>query len=95
NIEGGLLDPSDPDANVLTIEEYNEQIRLWKNVILENERSKYLAFKEREAYKQQTIDQIDAFRQDLIDEIDGSIGIGSGGDYVDRLKDQLGAMDIL
>ncbi|MFT4804478.1 MAG: hypothetical protein ACI9YE_001682, partial [Psychroserpens sp.] len=50
NIENGLL--TEGVDGTLTVAEYSEQIRLWRKVILDNERSKYLAKNERVNYKE-------------------------------------------
>jgi concanavalin A-like lectin/glucanase superfamily protein len=48
-IDLGTITPGTP--GVLTRDQYVEQVRLWKKVIQENERTKYLALYDRENYK--------------------------------------------
>lgn len=63
NINNGLLIPG--EGGTLEIEQYEEQIRLWKKVILDNEKSKYLAKNEREKYKKSLADVITAFTSEI------------------------------
>ncbi|MEQ8812560.1 MAG: laminin G, partial [Imperialibacter sp.] len=49
-IELGNIDEATP--GVLSKAQYEEQIRLWKKVIQDNERTKYLALSDRENYKE-------------------------------------------
>jgi hypothetical protein len=63
NINNGLLIPG--VEGTLEIEQYEEQIRLWKKVISDNEKSKYLAKNEREKYKTSLADVITAFSSEI------------------------------
>ncbi|PKH66898.1 laminin G [Flavobacterium sp. ALD4] len=63
--EDGLPYPRDIDG-------YEEQIRLWKKVILDNEKSKYLAKNEREKYKATLANVISNFNREITSAINNS-----------------------
>ncbi len=70
NIENGLL--TEGVDGTLTIAAYQEQIRLWKKLILDNERSKYLAKNEREEYKTVLANVISNFNSKITTAINAS-----------------------
>ena len=70
----GLNDGTIPDsgegAPPLTKDQYEEQVRLWKSVIHNNEQTKYNAINNREEVRESLSDLIDDYAEDIIDEID-------------------------
>jgi hypothetical protein len=70
NIDNGQLTPG--ENGTLTVEEYEEQIRLWRKVILDNEKSKYLAKNDREKYKTSLTNVISNFNSEIETAISGS-----------------------
>ena len=70
NIEDGLLNENDP--GVLTKDEYVEQITLWRKVILENERTKYLIKNDREGYKAQVLTTVNDHISEIQDALSNS-----------------------
>lgn len=67
NLENGVINESDP--GVLTLDQYKEQIRLWRKTILENERSKYLVKNMRPEYKASVSTIIEDFNKEITDAI--------------------------
>lgn len=63
NLDNGII--SEDDEGVLTKSHYEEQIRLWKAVILRNERSKYLAKYYRSDYNSDLTKVVDDFNRKL------------------------------
>jgi hypothetical protein len=51
----------DPDKPLMTAESYREQADLWRKIIQENERSKYEAKNNKDAYKQAVLAKIQGF----------------------------------
>lgn len=70
NIGNGQLTPG--ENGTLTVEEYEEQIRLWRKVILDNEKSKFLAKNDREKYKTSLTNVISNFNSEIETAISGS-----------------------
>lgn len=70
NIEKGLL--TEGVDGTLTISEYKEQIRLWKKVILDNEKSKYFAKSHRKKYKTTIANVITNFKNEITTAINKS-----------------------
>ena len=64
----GTIEPD--DDNVLTTEQFQTQINLWKSVIRENERLKYLALYDRANYKAGLETTLDNFIAELTDALD-------------------------
>ncbi len=58
-------------ANLKLLAQKAEQIRLWKKVIFDNEKSKYLAKNDRAKYKEGLLDQITAYQNKLKTALDG------------------------
>jgi hypothetical protein len=52
---------ADSDKPLMTAESYREQADLWRKIIQENERSKYEAKNNKDAYKQAVLDKIQGF----------------------------------
>lgn len=71
NIDKGLLIGGEDGA--LTKEQYKEQIRLWRSVILDNEKSKYLAKNNRDKYKESISSTIANYNDNLTNAINSSI----------------------
>jgi len=67
-LEDGTIDPS--TSGVLTIEQYQTQINLWRSTIRENERLKYLALNDRANYKAGLETTLDTFIAELTDALD-------------------------
>ncbi|WP_298545987.1 LamG-like jellyroll fold domain-containing protein [uncultured Aquimarina sp.] len=70
NIDNGII--SEGDLGVLTRGEYIEQIRLWRSVIQENERSKYLVKNDRASYQNSLTTVIDGFVNEVKDALEDS-----------------------
>jgi hypothetical protein len=61
-------DPTLQDKpGILTQEQYLDQVSLWRKLILENERSKYLVKNDRDNVKQSLVTVVDDFRYELND----------------------------
>lgn len=62
-----ILANYDPNADGIQEQSYyTESIRLWREIILENERSKYLVKNDRETYKASLIDIVNNYNDELI-----------------------------
>jgi hypothetical protein len=87
NLDNGII--SEDDDGVVDRAYYDQQINLWRKVILENERSKYRSLKDRNSLKAEVDLVIDNFINELSTAIDdANVGAGGGG-YEDRLKNKL------
>jgi hypothetical protein len=93
NIEKGLLTPG--VDGTLTIVEYQEQIRLWKKVILDNEKSKFLAANDREKYKATLTNVISNFNSEIITAINYSKDPVSESNLRDKLAESTKIKDLL
>ena len=65
NIDSGVVKETDP--GVKTRAQYLKDINLWRNIILNNERSKYIAKNDRNNYKKGLFDKINANSNELND----------------------------
>lgn len=63
NIENGILDENDP--SLLSVDDYQQQIYLWRKTILENERTKHLAINRREEFKE----TLQNYAENIVDDI--------------------------
>ncbi|CAL2104919.1 putative secreted protein (Por secretion system target) [Tenacibaculum sp. 190524A02b] len=63
NLQNGII--STDDEGVLTEDQYKEQIRLWKSVIRENERTKYLVKNDRSTYKSNLTTIVNDFNTEI------------------------------
>ncbi|MCF8275016.1 MAG: T9SS type A sorting domain-containing protein [Flavobacteriaceae bacterium] len=79
-------DPVKKDKpGILTREQYLDQVSLWRKLILENERSKYLVKNDRENAKQSLVTVVDDFRIELED----AFSNGDSGTTDSRIYDVL------
>ncbi|PCH77557.1 MAG: laminin G [Flavobacteriaceae bacterium] len=67
NIKTGLI-KEDIEKGV-SIKQYQEQIKLWRKIIYNNEKSKYMALKERDTYKEKLLQEVESFRDSLVDHL--------------------------
>ncbi|SHG51876.1 Por secretion system C-terminal sorting domain-containing protein [Winogradskyella jejuensis] len=70
NIDNGIVTPS--QDGVQSRFYYEQQIRLWRKTILENERRKYISINDRENAKAEALSNLDAYIQELNDAIDNA-----------------------
>lgn len=88
NIENGIIQETDP--GVLKKEEYLEQIHLWRKTIRDNERSKFLAHRDKEYFKRESGKYLENYSQDLLDVINSSKLHGDGAEtFEGRLRKRL------
>ncbi|OOV19038.1 LamG-like jellyroll fold domain-containing protein [Flavobacterium sp. LM4] len=93
------LNGPDPNSavNVQKREEYAEKIRLWRKVILDNEKVKYAAISDRAAYKTGLTDVISNFNKQVKEAYDGISNSASKEKLTNQLnqsnliKDMLGS----
>ena len=87
NIDNGII--SEDDDGVVDKEYYEQQINLWRNTILENERTKYRSLYDRVTVKNELDNKINNFINELEVTIDNAeLGAGGSG-YEDRLKSKI------
>ncbi len=65
NINNGVISPN-PDENILTVFQYEQQIKLWRTVIKENEQVKYRALNDRASYLEELLTNVDIEINDLV-----------------------------
>ena len=58
NINNGVISPN-PEENIFTVPQYEDQIKLWRTVIKENEEVKYRALKSRASYLEELLTNVD------------------------------------
>eukprot|EP01029_Cantina_marsupialis_P023155 TRINITY_DN572_c0_g8_i1.p1 TRINITY_DN572_c0_g8~~TRINITY_DN572_c0_g8_i1.p1 ORF type:complete len:2842 (+),score=386.31 TRINITY_DN572_c0_g8_i1:11260-19785(+) len=68
NLDNGII--SENDQGVQDRDYYVQQINLWRSVIRENEKTKYLAKNQREKYKAKMLDEVNRFQQAIETAID-------------------------
>ena len=69
-IDNGTIDPKEP--GVLSKEQYEDQIKLWRSTIRENERVKYMVKNDRESYRKSMVASIDKYRSKINNALDDS-----------------------
>ncbi|OUD36219.1 LamG-like jellyroll fold domain-containing protein [Flavobacterium sp. FPG59] len=84
NIRAGTL--KEGKDGTLTIAQYDERIRLWKKLILDNELNKYLAKNNRTAYKAKVSSVLSDFNSSINSEINSG---GAGPVAITNLKNKL------
>ena len=83
-----IIDNYDPNTpGIQSLDYYIQQIRLWRNTILENERSKYVAINNREEARTQALSNIDIFINQLNTAINEAIDTPTGTDLDDLVQD--------
>ncbi len=70
NIDNGIVNEGDP--GVLTRGEYVEQIRLWRNIVRENEKLKYTVKNDRASYKSVVTNRINEFNTKIEEALEES-----------------------
>ena len=65
NINNGVISPN-PEENIFTVPQYEQQIKLWRTVIKENEQVKYRALKSRASYLEELLTNVDIEINDLV-----------------------------
>ncbi|WP_299438656.1 LamG-like jellyroll fold domain-containing protein [uncultured Aquimarina sp.] len=70
NLDNGII--NEGDQGVLTRREYVEQIRLWRSIIQENEKLKYVVKNDRAAYKSIVTDRINDFNSTINEALEDS-----------------------
>lgn len=90
NLETGVI--SENDEGVLTLDEYKQQVNLWKKTILENERSKYIVKNDRQTYNTLIKEIVEDFRSDINTAI-GKSNLNSDEEGI--LKDKLKESNVL
>jgi len=70
NIENGII--SEDDTGVPTKGEYIQQINLWRKIILDNERSKYLVKNDRSTYRNGLSTLIDDYNGEIVDALNNN-----------------------
>ena len=65
NINNGVISPN-PEEKIYTVPQYEQQIKLWRTVIKENEQVKYRALKSRASYLEEILTNVDIEINDLV-----------------------------
>ncbi len=76
NINNGIIDTNTP--GVLPLADYLQQIRLWKETVLENEKTKYEALNSRNSYKNGLVEVLEEQKTAINEQIEkAGIGVSS------------------
>jgi len=65
DINNGVISPN-PEEKIYTVPQYEQQIKLWRTVIKENEQVKYRALKSRASYLEELLTNVDIEINDLV-----------------------------
>jgi len=65
DINNGVISPN-PEEKIYTVPQYEQQIKLWRTVIKENEQVKYRALKSRASYLEEILTNVDIEINDLV-----------------------------
>ncbi|MDO7171829.1 LamG-like jellyroll fold domain-containing protein [Mariniflexile sp. AS56] len=87
NIENGIPADTNDGKYPKDLDQYKEQVRLWKKVILDNEKSKFLAMNERPKYQASLINVVSNFNDKLITAINNSEDSSAELSLIDKLAE--------